>query len=117
MASKIGQWAFLVGLALAVVFAFVKAGSWEGIVTLVLVIAGLVVGFLNISEKETTPFLVAAIALMATSAASASNLVVIDSLVPKVGTWLQNIVVNIGVLATPAAVVVALKAIRSLAQD
>lgn len=114
MASKIGQWAFLVGLALAVVFAFVKAGNWEGIVTLVLVIAGLVVGFLNITEKETTPFLIAAIALMATSAA---RLEVINNLVPNVGTWLQNIVVNIGVLAAPAAVVVALKAIKSLAQD
>ena len=114
MASKIGQWAFLVGLALAVVFAFVKAGSWEGVLTLVLVIAGLVVGFLNITEKETTPFLIAAIALMATSAA---RLEVINDLVPNVGTWLQNIVVNIGVLAAPAAVVVALKAIKSLAQD
>ncbi|MBI4451810.1 hypothetical protein HY637_00125 [Candidatus Woesearchaeota archaeon] len=117
MASKIGQWAFLVGLALAVVFAFVKAGKWEGIVTLVLVIAGLVVGFLNITEKETTPFLIAAVALMATSAASSTKLDVINDLVPNVGTWLQNIVVNIGILATPAAVVVALKAIKSLAQD
>ena len=114
MASKIGQWAFLVGLALAVIFAFVKAGQWEGAVTLVLVIAGLVIGFLNITEKETTPFLVAAIALMATSAA---KLDVINGLVPNVGTWLQNIVVNIAVLAAPAAVVVALKAIKSLAQD
>ncbi|MBI2654937.1 hypothetical protein HYX06_00745 [Candidatus Woesearchaeota archaeon] len=114
MANKIGQWAFLVGLALAVVFAFVKAGSWTGIVTLVLVIAGLVVGFLNITEKETTPFLVAAIALMATSAA---NLEVINDLVPNVGTWLQGIVGNIAVLAAPAAVVVALKAIKSLAQN
>ncbi len=114
MASKLGQWSFIFGLALAVVFAFVKSGQWEGTVTLVLVIAGLVVGLLNITEKETTPFLIAAIALMATSYA---KLDVIDGLVPNVGTWLQNIVVNIGVLAAPAAVVVALKAIKSLAED
>jgi len=114
MGSKMGEWAFLIGVLLAVIFGFFKAGQWAGVLTLVLVIAGLVVGFLNISEKETTPFLIAAVALMATGAA---NLQVIDGLIPNVGTWLQNIVENIAVLVTPAAIVVALKAIRSLARD
>ncbi len=115
MGSKIGQWAFLLGLLLAVVFGFLTAGTaWGGILTIVLVVAGLVVGFLNVTEKETTPFLVAAVALMATSAA---KLTVINDLVPNVGTWLQNIVMNFAVFVAPAAVVVALKAINSLAKD
>lgn len=114
MAAKIGQWAFIVGVILAVVFGFLKAGNWAGIVTLVLVVAGLIVGFLNVTEKETTPFLVASIALMATSVA---NLEVINDLVPNVGTWLQSIVGNFAVLIAPAAVVVALKAVHSLAQE
>ncbi len=114
MAQKMGQWAFIVGVVLAILFGFFKAGNWAGVVTLVLVIAGLIVGFLNVTERETTPFLVAAIALMATSAA---NLMVINDLVPNVGTWLQNIVGNFAVLIAPAAVVVALKAVHSLARE
>ncbi len=114
MASKMGQWTFIVGILLAVIFGFFKAGQWEGIVTIVLVIAGLVVGFLNVTEKETTPFLIAAVALMATSAA---NLRVIDSLVSNVGTWLQNIVGNLAVFVAPAAVLVAVKAVWALARD
>lgn len=114
MATKIGEWAFIIGVILAVLFGFVKADKWEGIVTLVLVIAGLIVGFLNVTEKETIPFLVAAVALMVTSNA---DLKVINDLIPSVGTWLQNIVANIAVFVAPGAVVVAIKAIRALAKD
>ena len=111
---KIGEWAFYIGLALAFVFGILKAGSYEGLLTLVLVVVGLVVGLLNITEKETTPFLIAAIALIATGTA---NLQVINGIIPNVGTWLQNIVNNFAVLVTPAAVVVALKTVSSLAKD
>ncbi len=114
MTAKIGEWAFIIGVILAVLFGFVKADNWEGIVTLVLVIAGLIVGFLNVTEKETVPFLVAAVALMATSNA---DLRVINGIIPNVGTWLQNIVANIAVFVAPGAVVVAIKAIRALAKD
>lgn len=114
MTAKIGEWAFIIGVILAVLFSFFKAGDWQGAVTLVLVIAGLIVGFLNVTEKETIPFLVAAVALMATSNA---KLEVIDSIIPSVGTWLQNVVANIAVFVAPGAVVVAIKAIKALAKD
>ncbi|MBI1936408.1 hypothetical protein HYS31_08300 [Candidatus Woesearchaeota archaeon] len=114
MGSKVGQWAFIIAVLLAVLFGFLKAGEWEGVLTLVLVIAGLIVGFLNVTEHETSSFLLAAIALMATSAA---NLSVIDDLVPNVGTWLQSIVGNFAVLVAPAAVIVAIKAVWALAKD
>ena len=110
MGKKIGEWAYLVGLVLALVFGFIEAGSWQGILTLVLVIAGLVIGFLNITEKETTPFLIASVALIATGTADLT-------IIPAVGQWLQNIVDNIAVLVTPAAIVVALKTIKSLAKS
>ena len=58
MAKKgkgLGWWAFAVGLVLAVIFGYSgNVGlSW------LLVLLGLVVGFLNISEKEATTFLIA----------------------------------------------------------
>src|SRR3989338_2261694 len=114
MGSKLGQWAFVLGVLLAVIFGFFKAGQWEAALTLVLVIAGIVVGFLNVTEHETTPFMIAAAALMLTSAA---KLTVIDDLVANVGTWLQNIVGNFAVLIAPAAVIVAVKAVWALAKD
>jgi hypothetical protein len=111
MASKLGQWAFIIGLVIAIVFGLVPA-SYQGMLTLVLVVLGLVVGFLNITEKETTPFLVAAAALMLTANA---NLSVIPP--EALGSFLQGAVSNIGVFVAPAAVVVAIKAIKSLAGD
>ena len=89
-------------------------GSWTGNLTLLLVILGLIVGFLNITEKETTPFLVAAAALMLTGT-SVGTLNSID-LGVSLGKYLAGIVSQIAVFVAPAAVVVALKAIQSLAK-
>ena len=60
----IGSWAFLIGVILAVVFGLISAGSLNKTVAMVLVIIGLVVGFLNVTEKESTKFLIASIALL-----------------------------------------------------
>jgi len=117
MGSKLGQWAFIIGVLLAIVVGVFSVGlkDYAGTLSLVLVVLGLVVGFLNISEKETTPFLVAAIALIAT-AASVDTLKTID-LGVSLGIYLAGIVSQIAVFVAPAAVIVALKAINSLAKD
>lgn len=114
MEGKMGQYAFIVGVILAVLAGLVSGAvaSYEGIIVLVLVILGLVVGFLNVSEKEMTPFLVAAVALIVTGTASNSMAVI-----PAVGTYLQSIVQNIAVFVTPAALIVSLKAVNALARD
>ena len=114
MAGKMGEWAFLVGVLLALVFGIFGAGSMAGVLTLVLVVLGLIVGFLNVTEKETTAFLVAAAVLLL---AGSANLTVIDGVVPMVGTWLQNMISNMAVFVAPAAIVVALKSIKNLAKD
>ena len=118
MGSKIGEWAFLIGVLLAVVigiFAAKMDPATQGTLSLVLVVLGLVVGFLNVTEKETTPFLVAAAALMLTGT-SVATLNSID-LGVKLGMYLAGMVSQIAIFVAPAAVVVALKAIQSLAKD
>jgi len=72
----------------------------------------LIVGFLNISEKESTSFLIAAAALLITGTAGDTL-----AIIPTIGSYLQAIVQNIAVFVTPAAVVVALKSIKSLAKN
>ncbi len=62
MLSKIGFWAFIIGLILCVVAGFAWANN-NGVVIALLVL-GLIIGFLNVTAKETMLFLVATIALM-----------------------------------------------------
>lgn len=118
MAGKLGQWAFLGGVLLAVVIG-VFSGRMDsntlGTLSLVLVLLGLVAGFLNVTEKETTPFLVAAAVLMLT-ATSVGALKSIN-LGVNLGEYLAGIVTQIGVFVAPAGLVVALKAIYSLARE
>ena len=57
----IGRWAFVLGLVLAVIAGL--GGRIPGLMTALFVL-GLVVGFINVTEKESTPFLIAVIALL-----------------------------------------------------
>ncbi len=105
MDSKIGHWAFIIGILLAIIAGLVPA--WQTpTITWVLVIIGLIVGLLNIQAKETTEFLVATIALMIVGSAGA---------IPALGVIVLSILANIVAIVAPAALIVALKAVYALA--
>jgi len=116
--KKLGEWAFIIGVLIAIVIGLfssnieTKNPQLSGWLVAALVLLGLVVGLMNISEKETTPFLVAAITLLAAGSAQESL-----KNIPTIGRYLVDIVKQIGVFVSPAAIVVALKAIQSLAKD
>ena len=115
MGSKFGQWAFIAGVLIAAVvgvFSAKLSSDTLGMLVLALVILGLVVGFLNVSEKETTAFLVASAALLITNTAGVTL-----AKIPTVGDSLAGVVNQIGVFVAPAAILVALKAIWALAKD
>jgi len=100
----IGKWAFIIGLALAVI-----AGLIQGIyeiprLILILVILGLIVGFLNIARENTVKFLVAIIALMGVGGITMSA-------IPVINTYLQTMLTNIVIFASGAGLVVAIKAV------
>lgn len=103
MDEVIGKWAFLIGLVVAVLVGFVVV-PYSALILLVL---GLIVGLLNVAAKETTQFLVAAIALMAGATATIT-------VVPAVGTVLQTILTAFVSFVAAAALVVAVKAIIEL---
>ena len=104
--EQIGHWSFILGVVIAIVAGLVGLAYAET-VAMVLVVLGILVGFLNISEKETSSFLIAAIALMLTGAAGLESL-------PAVGTYLGPVLTNIATFVAPAAVIVALKAVMEL---
>ena len=116
--SRYGEWAFLLGVIIALIVGLFSSQLEPntGVVFGVLALLGLVVGLLNITEKDVNSFLIASIALLA----SASSLGTLTSLfiqlgVPQLGAWISGFVGALGVFVAPAAVVISLKAIYSLA--
>ncbi len=109
MDQKIGSWAFIIGVVIAIVTGIavglmpeVSGETWVSYVPLLLVILGLIVGFLNIGDKEVMPFLIASIALVMVGTVAEL------STIPYIGIMLAKIVNYIAVFAAPAALVVAL---------
>jgi hypothetical protein len=103
--ANIGKWAFIAGLAIAVLAGLGVDANW---VMWLLAVLGLVVGFLNVTSEETQSFTLAAIALML-SATAVQDL-------PMVGGLLTNVMVNLVVFIAPAVLVVALKGLFATAR-
>ena len=112
MDQKLGAYAFMAGIVIAIVAG--ALGSYLGGIAvwipLILVLLGLVVGFLNISDKETTGFLVASISLMVIGSAGVGA-------IPMFGPVLYDVLRAIGTFVAPAALIVALKAIYGMASS
>ena len=112
--NRIGEWAFFACVIIAVLGGIIAPGN--GGMTLALFILGIIVGVINITEKETTPYLIAAIALIA---AGTAGFEVLDNLSKAIalGTRLDNILGYIANFVAPAAVIIALKAIWGMARS
>ena len=104
--AMLGKWAFLAGVLLAIVFSFVTAYSW---VSWVLVLLGLVVGLLNISESETSAFLMAGTILALMGFLGGQTL----DAIPYLGAIFTNMLT----LFVPATILVALKSVFALSRD
>lgn len=107
--NLIGAWAFLIGVILAVIFGFLAYGLWLGWVLLVI---GIVIGLLNITDAEVQPFLLAGVILVIVSYFG-GFVFGID----KLGvTYLSQILSNLLMLFVPATIIVALKSVFSMAK-
>jgi hypothetical protein len=111
--AVIARWLFIIGIIIAVIVGLF--GSYIGItlsdawVAIVLLIIGILVGFLNVTEKESMPFLLAGTALVIINYCSSGALGALP--------WAQEIVKALSVLLVPATIIVALKTVISLAKD
>jgi len=119
MASQLGKGAFIIGAVLAVILGILEGvgqalgtNAW---LVLLLVVLGLIVGFVNIKAKEVQPFLVAAIAITVT--AVAANLGAGNTLFDPLGSILVAIVNDIVLVIAPAALVVAGRAAYGFAAE
>ena len=105
---KVGHWIFLI----SVIVAFL-AGLFDGLtnnfIIGLLVVLGLIIGFLDVTGKESSNFLLSAVVLVIVGSFGRNVLGVIPKLVSVLDGLLMLIV--------PAAVIVALKTIYQLAKD
>ena len=109
---KIGAWAFLIGIVVAVtlgVFSAQVTSATKTNVLWVLILLGIVIGLLNITNKESKNFLLAALALVIVSYFGGTIL----KIIPIIGSVLGSLLV----LFVPTTIIVALKLVFEMAKD
>ena|SRR3989344_835693 len=105
--NVIGGWAFLIGVVLAVVLGFL--GNINSTMAIILVIIGIVIGLLNIADKESAPFLMSGAVLVIVSAFGQNALGVVEKV--------SDIVDALLILFVPATIVVAVRHVLTLARN
>ncbi len=119
--QTIGSYAFLVGVLLALVVGFFGGfGIGSEIILLTLGVLGLIVGLVNITDKEIVPFLVAAIAINVSLGSLSTVIKNVLGIIPAFAGISTGIVTALGylmVFVSPAAAVVALVAIWNMSKD
>ncbi len=105
-----GKWAFIAGIVLAIASGFLAA-SW---VPVVLFVLGIVVGFLNVTAKEMTQYLVAIVALLLVANSILILAQVIDNTIMGV---VGRILVNFNAFVAASGLVVAIRSIVALGKN
>ena len=120
--EKVGEYAFIAFVIIAIIAGIVVGAvpdyrtntDIDGWVTFILVILGIIVGFTTVTEKETQPFLIAAVALAVANAAE--PFAALNMVLDPLGYIADYIVKYIAVFVIPAAVILAVKAVYALAK-
>ncbi|MGV8085732.1 MAG: hypothetical protein ACP5N9_05780 [Candidatus Bilamarchaeum sp.] len=120
--QNLGEMAFLGGIALAIILGLASSMLPPMVLPIlwgVLAVLGIVVGLMNVNDKEVVSFLVATIAMSQLSTA-------LKPVTDIVSTWpaggfavlvISGFLSSIGVFVAPAAFVVAIKAVWKMAKD
>jgi len=117
--GKIGAWAFLGGLILAVILGLFSASlnpSIYSVIVALLVIAGILVGLLNVTSKESQGFLLAGVSLVIVSYCGQGTLTGLGN-ITWIGPILSNVLSSLMILFVPTTIIVALKSVFELAKD
>lgn len=101
--ALVGRWVFIIGLLVAIIAAFTDLYTNQ--IILALFILGLIVGLLNISERDSTTFLIAIIGL----GVSAGSVVAISLINGQISQYINGILGNLISFISAAALVVSLK--------
>ncbi len=123
--GKIGSWAFLIGVIIALIVGLYAAYNLEtngetfgGIIAWVLAVLGAIVGLVSaygmgtITEKEVPSFLLAGIALVVMYGVFKGI-----ELDPWIGSLLHGVSMSLSILIAPAVGILAIKAIWDIGKE
>lgn len=117
MDKKVGSYSFIVGVIIAVVLGLIgqpmlgQLGPW--LVSL-MVLLGLIVGFMNVSGKSKKDFIMYSVALVILSYAGSAGIL---GSVEVIGVYIKSVFDYVMAFVVPATVVVALKDIWEIAKE
>jgi hypothetical protein len=133
--QKLGSWAFLIGILVALIVGLYQAYTIEsidvqnffqsdlgGAIAWVLAILGAIVGVLaimgkgTITKKETPGFLLAGIGLVVMGGIF-TTMTTLYSLKPFIGALLSGISMSLSIFVAPAVGILAIKAIWDMGKD
>ena len=123
--EEIARWAYVAFVAIAVIAGLaVGYMAWDGqaiseidgYVTLTMLILGIIIGITSITTKEVTPFLIATIALIVAGIGNVWVPLNIDP-IQILYYFADTITRYIVAFAAPAAVIIAIKAVLTMAKD
>ena len=107
MDNRLGRWAFIIGIILAILAGFF-AVPWLAIILFVL---GVIVGFLNITGEEAVSFLIAVVALMLIGIVTVQGFAFLGV---TISDWIQTVLGNFIAFVAPAGLIVAIKVVLTL---
>jgi len=105
--NMLGAWTFLIGVGLAIILG--AFGTLTPLIVLILVIAGLVIGLLNVTDEEAQPFMISGTVLILAGALGQGAVDIIPALSRVLGALL--------IIFVPATIIVAIKNVFSLARN
>ncbi len=120
--NLVGAWAFLIGVILAIIIGLLPAlkvtlsTAANSTILALLVILGIIVGLLNVTNRDSGTFLLAAVSLVIVSFAGVSGLSDATILQIPLGTIVKDLMGALLVLFTPAAIIVALKTVFAVSK-
>ena len=117
--ALIGAWAYIIGMIIAIVVGAISNLPGMAWLLTILIAMGLIVGFFNVSGKETGAYLLAAVSLVLVTSLGGSVIGALGdgTALAWLGDSLQGVLNAMTMFVVPATIVVALKAIYALAKD
>lgn len=113
--NKVKQYVFPVGIGVALVLGLLSGWltAFVPFLVSVLVLAGIAVGYYNVTEEEMQDFVFFTTALVVVATLAGSML----GSVQLIGGLLNNVLASVLAFVTPALIVVAVRAVMVLAKD
>lgn len=115
--NLLGAYAFLIGVIFAVIMGFSQKMfniTYSNTPYAFLVILGMIIGFLNVGDRDSMSFLIASLSLVIVSGFGQSALIYVSN-IPFLSS-LATILSALLVMFVPATIIVALKVVFNLAK-